>query len=55
MSKKLKVKALQKKLITEDKAVHMTDEAAINLIFYPGFSTAEVATDSQAGVLVWMW
>lgn len=42
---KVKVKALQKKLITEDEAVHMTDEAAINLIFYPGFSTAEVATE----------
>ena len=42
---KVKAKALQKKLITEDEAVRMTDEAAINLIFLPGFSTAEVATE----------
>ncbi len=42
---KVRVKALQKKLITEDEAVRMTDEAAINLIFLPGFSTAEVATE----------
>jgi two-component system chemotaxis sensor kinase CheA len=42
---KVKVKALQKNLITEDEAVRMTDEAAINLIFLPGFSTAEVATE----------
>ncbi len=42
---KVKAKALQKKLITEDEAVRMTDEAATNLIFLPGFSTAEVATE----------
>lgn len=42
---KVKVKALQKKLITEEEAIRMTDEAAINLIFLPGFSTAEVATE----------
>jgi two-component system chemotaxis sensor kinase CheA len=42
---KVKAKALQKKLITGDEAVRMTDEAAINLIFLPGFSTAEVATE----------
>jgi two-component system, chemotaxis family, sensor kinase CheA len=42
---KVKVKALQKKLITEEEAIRMTDEAVINLIFLPGFSTAEVATE----------
>ncbi len=42
---RIKAKALEKKLITEDEAVRMTDEAAINLIFLPGFSTAEVATE----------
>jgi two-component system chemotaxis sensor kinase CheA len=42
---KVKAKALQKRLITEDEAVRITDEAAINLIFLPGFSTAEVATE----------
>jgi two-component system chemotaxis sensor kinase CheA len=42
---KVKAKALLKKLITEDEAVRMTDEAATNIIFHPGFSTAEVATE----------
>jgi two-component system chemotaxis sensor kinase CheA len=42
---KVKAKALQKKLISEEEAVRMTDEAAINLIFLPGFSTADVATE----------
>ena len=42
---KVKAKAIQKKLITEEEAVRMTDEAAINIIFLPGFSTAEVATE----------
>lgn len=40
----IKRKALEKKLITEDESMRMSDEAAINLIFLPGFSTAEVAT-----------
>ncbi len=42
---RVKTKALEKKLITEEEAVRMTDEAAVNLIFLPGFSTAEVATE----------
>jgi len=42
---KVKAKALQKKLITDEEALRMTDEAAVNLIFLPGFSTAEVATE----------
>jgi len=42
---RVKTKALEKKLITEEDAVRMTDEAAVNLIFLPGFSTAEVATE----------
>ena len=42
---KVKAKALQKKLVTEEEAIRMTDEAALNLIFLPGFSTAEVATE----------
>ena len=42
---RVKAKALEKKLITEEDAVRMTDEAAVNLIFLPGFSTAEVATE----------
>lgn len=42
---RVKTKALQQNLISEDEAVRMTDEAAVNLIFLPGFSTAEVATE----------
>lgn len=42
---RVKKKALEKGLITEEEAPRMTDEAAINLIFLPGFSTNEVATE----------
>jgi two-component system chemotaxis sensor kinase CheA len=41
----IKKKAVEKKLITEDESQRMSDETAINLIFLPGFSTAEVATE----------
>ena len=42
---RVKTKALKQNLISEEEAVRMTDEAAVNLIFLPGFSTAEVATE----------
>lgn len=42
---RVKKKALEKGLITEEEAPRMTDEAAINLIFLPGFSTNDVATE----------
>ncbi|MBI5056945.1 MAG: chemotaxis protein CheA [Nitrospirae bacterium] len=42
---RLKKKAIEKGLITEDEAQKMTDEAAVDLIFLPGFSTKEVATE----------
>lgn len=42
---KVKRKAVEKRLITQDSAESMTDEAVINIIFLPGFSTAEVATE----------
>ncbi len=42
---RVKTKALEKNLITAEEAVRMTDDAALNLIFLPGFSTAEVATE----------
>lgn len=42
---RVKRKAVQKALITEEEAARMTEEAAVNLIFLPGFSTAEVATE----------
>ena len=41
---RVKKKALQRALITEEEAARMTDDAAVNLIFLPG-STAEVATE----------
>jgi len=41
---KVKAKALEKKLISDEEAIRMTDDAALNLIFMPGFSTAETAT-----------
>ena len=43
--KKVKLKAYQKGLITEEHLEKMKDEEAVNLIFLPGFSTAESATD----------
>ncbi|HAK87948.1 MAG TPA: chemotaxis protein CheA [Nitrospiraceae bacterium] len=41
----VKRKALSKDLITEEEAQKMTDEAAVNLIFLPGFSTKEKSTE----------
>ncbi len=42
---KVKKKAVAKGVITADEAGRMTDESAVNLIFLPGFSTADVATE----------
>ena len=41
----VKRKALSKGLITEEDAEKMSDDAAINLIFLPGFSTKDVSTE----------
>lgn len=41
----VKKKALSKGLITEEDVQRMSDDAAINLIFLPGFSTKEVSTE----------
>ncbi len=43
--KKLTEKAIEKGLITEDQAKLMSEKERINLIFLPGFSTAEKITD----------
>ena len=40
-----KKKALAKGLISEDDYQKMSDEAAVNLVFLPGFSTKEVSTE----------
>jgi len=42
---KVKRKAIEKGFITPEQAAEMSDEEAINLIFLPGFSTAEKVTD----------
>ena len=41
----MRLKALEKKLITEDQADSLSDQDAINLIFLPGFSTMEEVSD----------
>lgn len=42
---KMKAKAMEKNLITPEQAQNMDDQEAIDLIFAPGFSTAEKVTD----------
>jgi two-component system chemotaxis sensor kinase CheA len=42
---KLKKKAVEKGLLSEEEAKRMSDEAATEIIFMPGFSTKEVATE----------
>ena len=42
---RVKSKAVANGLIDEEEAVRMTENEAINLIFLPGFSTMEVATE----------
>jgi len=42
---KLRQKAVEKGLFTEDEAAKISDEAATDIIFMPGFSTVEVATE----------
>ena len=44
-AEKVKIKAYQKGLITEEQFEKMKENEAINLIFLPGFSTADSATD----------
>jgi two-component system, chemotaxis family, sensor kinase CheA len=42
---KIKTKAIEKGLLSADKAKEMTRQEILNLIFIPGFSTAEVVTN----------
>lgn len=44
-SERIKQKAIQRGIITLDRAMQMTDQEALNLIFLPGFSTAEQITN----------
>lgn len=42
---KIKQKAIEKNLITQEQAARMSDRELVNLIFLPGFSTAEKVTN----------
>lgn len=42
---RIRQKALAQGLVSEEDAMRMTDKEAINLIFLPGFSTVDVATE----------
>ncbi len=42
---RIRAKALQKGLITAEQASHMSDREMVNLVFLPGFSTAEKVTN----------
>jgi len=44
-TEKIKKKAVQRRLITAEQAARMTDHEACNLIFLPGFSTAEAVSN----------
>ncbi|WP_379135325.1 chemotaxis protein CheA [Paenibacillus sp. sgz500958] len=44
-AEKIKRKAIEKGVITEEEALHMTQNQLINLVFLPGFSTAQQITD----------
>ncbi len=41
----IRLKAFEKGMVTEEKADALSDQAAINLIFLPGFSTIEAVSD----------
>jgi two-component system chemotaxis sensor kinase CheA len=43
--KKIVAKSIEKGIITKEKASELTDKEALNLIFAPGFSTAEKVTN----------
>ncbi|HLN24414.1 MAG TPA: chemotaxis protein CheA [Patescibacteria group bacterium] len=42
---KIKASALAKGVIDADRAARLTDQEAVNLVFFPGFSTAEKVSD----------
>lgn len=44
-AEKIRRKAVEKGIITEADAMRLTDAEAVNIIFMPGFSTAEKVTD----------
>lgn len=42
---RLRAKAVAKRILSNDQAAALSDQDAVNLIFHPGFSTAESITD----------
>ena len=52
---RVKNKAVAKGIITAKEAEEMTAEQAVDLLFSPGFSTAENITDVSGRGLDWMW
>ncbi|MEM6366665.1 MAG: chemotaxis protein CheA [Myxococcota bacterium] len=44
-AQKVLAKALQRGLVTQEQAARMTERSILNLIFFPGFSTAEKVTN----------
>jgi len=42
---RVKKKAVEKALMSEEEAQRMTQDAAVNLVFLPGFTTADVASE----------
>jgi two-component system chemotaxis sensor kinase CheA len=43
--KVIRAKAVEKGILTQEKSEQLSDEEAINLVFLPGFSTAQTVTD----------
>lgn len=52
---RVKQKAIEKRLISEADADRMSEGELVNLIFLPGFSTAEKITDVSGRGSAWMW
>jgi two-component system chemotaxis sensor kinase CheA len=43
-TERVKAKALERRLITDEQAARLSEREAVNLVFLPGFSTAETVT-----------
>jgi len=52
-STRVKNKAVERGVITAQQATHMNEREILNLIFLPGFSTAEKVTTSRAAAWAW--
>ena len=52
---RIRDKAIQAKLVTAEQAARMSERELVNLVFLPGFSTAEKSRSSPAGASAWTW